>query len=227
MSRTARYSFMGTRGLRPRGVTVYFRTDLVGTLHSATAIARGSAAERAAGTFGVRPAGNGNGGSTPQGKDLRQQIGQTARADGAPRRLASRALPQRRKFDGAARRLGGGAPRVNLVPVVDGYVACLSANCAAWRAAHPVPVPPTARSTATRAPRSSNGPRNCGGPRPEAGWAPSASSARPGTDTAAPRPTAASGSAGDSRSAPPPAVLQRAQRRKRRTAPPRVVTSAA
>ena len=34
MSRTARYSFMGTRGLRPRGVTVYFRTDLVGTLLS-------------------------------------------------------------------------------------------------------------------------------------------------------------------------------------------------
>ena len=32
MSRTARYSFIGTRGLRPRGVTVYFRTDLVGTL---------------------------------------------------------------------------------------------------------------------------------------------------------------------------------------------------
>ena len=32
MSRTARYSFMGTRGLRPRGVTVYFRTNLVGTL---------------------------------------------------------------------------------------------------------------------------------------------------------------------------------------------------
>ena len=32
VSRTALYSFMGTRGLRPRGVTVYFRTDLVGTL---------------------------------------------------------------------------------------------------------------------------------------------------------------------------------------------------
>ena len=32
VSRTARYSFMGTRGLRPRGVTVYFRTNLVGTL---------------------------------------------------------------------------------------------------------------------------------------------------------------------------------------------------
>ena len=32
MFRTARYSFMGTRGLRPRGVTVYFRTNRVGTL---------------------------------------------------------------------------------------------------------------------------------------------------------------------------------------------------
>ena len=32
MSRTARYSFMGTRGLRPRGVTVYFCTNRVGTL---------------------------------------------------------------------------------------------------------------------------------------------------------------------------------------------------
>ena len=31
-SRTALYSFRGTRWLRPRGVTVYFRTNLVGTL---------------------------------------------------------------------------------------------------------------------------------------------------------------------------------------------------
>lgn len=56
--------------------------------------------------------------------------------------VVSRALMLRRKrFDGAARRLGGGADRVNLVPVVDGYVACLSANCAAWRVGHPVPEP--------------------------------------------------------------------------------------
>ena len=34
MSRTARYSFMGTRGLRLRGVRV-FRTNLVGTLNRA------------------------------------------------------------------------------------------------------------------------------------------------------------------------------------------------
>ena len=56
--------------------------------------------------------------------------------------VVSRALTLRRKkFDGAARRLGGGADRVSLVPVVDGYVACLSANCAAWRTGHPVPEP--------------------------------------------------------------------------------------
>ena len=55
--------------------------------------------------------------------------------------VVSRALTQRRKFDGAARRFGGGADRVSLVPAVDGYVACLSANCAAWRAASPVPEP--------------------------------------------------------------------------------------
>ena len=34
MFRTALYGFMGTRGLQPRGVTVYFRTDLVGTLYT-------------------------------------------------------------------------------------------------------------------------------------------------------------------------------------------------
>ena len=45
------------------------------------------------------------------------------------------------EVDGAARGLGGGADRVSLVPVVDGYVACLSANCAAWRAELPVPEP--------------------------------------------------------------------------------------
>lgn len=56
--------------------------------------------------------------------------------------VVSRALTLRRKkFAGAARRLGGGADRVSLVPVVDGYVACLSANCAAWRAGRPVPEP--------------------------------------------------------------------------------------
>ena len=46
--------------------------------------------------------------------------------------VVSRALTLRRKkFDGAARRRGGGAERVRLVPIVDGYVACLSANCQA------------------------------------------------------------------------------------------------
>ena len=52
--------------------------------------------------------------------------------------VVSRALTLRRKkFDGAARRLGGGADRVSLVPVVDGYVACLAANCSAWRTRNP------------------------------------------------------------------------------------------
>ena len=56
--------------------------------------------------------------------------------------VVTRALTLRRKrFAGAARRLGGGADRVNLVPVVDGYVACLSANCAVWRKGHPLPEP--------------------------------------------------------------------------------------
>ena len=59
--------------------------------------------------------------------------------------LVTRALQKHRKFEGAARRLGEGSPRVNLVPVVDGYVACLSANCAAWRAAHPSPEPDHAK----------------------------------------------------------------------------------
>ena len=34
VSRTARYRFMGTRGLRPRDVTVYFHTNPVGTIVS-------------------------------------------------------------------------------------------------------------------------------------------------------------------------------------------------
>ena len=56
--------------------------------------------------------------------------------------VVSRALTRRRKeFDGAARRLGGGADRVSLAPAVDGYAACLSADCAAWRTSHPVPEP--------------------------------------------------------------------------------------
>ena len=55
--------------------------------------------------------------------------------------LVTRALRKHRKFAAAARRLGDGAPRVSLVPAVDGHVACLSANCAAWRAAHPLPEP--------------------------------------------------------------------------------------
>ena len=55
--------------------------------------------------------------------------------------LVTRALKKHRKFEEAARQLGEGALRVNLVPAVDGYVACLSANCAAWRAAHPLPEP--------------------------------------------------------------------------------------
>lgn len=51
----------------------------------------------------------------------------------------SKALKQRRKFDAGARTLGQGAPRFNLVPVVDGYMRCLSADCAAWRSENPVP----------------------------------------------------------------------------------------
>ena len=34
-----------------------------------------------------------------------------------------------------------GAARCSQVPVVDGYLRCLSANCAEWRAANPVPEP--------------------------------------------------------------------------------------
>ncbi len=51
----------------------------------------------------------------------------------------SKALKQRRKFDAGARTLGQGAPWFNLVPVVDGYMRCLSAHCAAWRSENPVP----------------------------------------------------------------------------------------
>ena len=50
-------------------------------------------------------------------------------------------LKKRRRFDAAARALADGAQRCRLVPVVDGYLRCLSANCAAWRAANPVPEP--------------------------------------------------------------------------------------
>ena len=50
-------------------------------------------------------------------------------------------LKKRRRFDAAARALADGAPRCRLVPVVDGYLRCLSANCAEWRAANPVPEP--------------------------------------------------------------------------------------
>ena len=56
-------------------------------------------------------------------------------------RVVSKALKQRQKFDAAARTLGQGAARFNLVPVVDGYMRCLSAHCAAWRAENPVPTP--------------------------------------------------------------------------------------
>ena len=50
-------------------------------------------------------------------------------------------LKKRRRFDAAARALADGAPRCSLVPVVDGYMRCLSTNCAEWRAANPVPKP--------------------------------------------------------------------------------------
>ena len=50
-------------------------------------------------------------------------------------------LKKRRRFDAAARALGDGAPRCSLAPVVDGYMRCLSATCAEWRAANPVPEP--------------------------------------------------------------------------------------
>jgi len=50
-------------------------------------------------------------------------------------------LKKRCRFEAAARALGDGAPRCSLVPVVDGYMRCLSANCAEWRTANPVPEP--------------------------------------------------------------------------------------
>ena len=50
-------------------------------------------------------------------------------------------LKKRRRFDAAARALADGAPRCSLAPVVDGYMRCLSANCAEWRAANPAPKP--------------------------------------------------------------------------------------
>ena len=50
-------------------------------------------------------------------------------------------LKRRRRFDAAARTLAAGGPTCSLVPVVDGYLRCLSANCAEWRAANPVPEP--------------------------------------------------------------------------------------
>ncbi len=50
-------------------------------------------------------------------------------------------LKRRRRFDAAVRALADGGPTCSLVPVVDGYLRCLSANCAAWRAANPVPEP--------------------------------------------------------------------------------------
>ncbi len=53
--------------------------------------------------------------------------------------LVSRALKERRKFDGAARALGKGAQRFNLVPVVDGYMRCLWANYIGWRKKNPLP----------------------------------------------------------------------------------------
>ena len=54
--------------------------------------------------------------------------------------VAGKAL-KRREFNAAALALGDGAARCNLVPIVDGYMRCLSANCADWRAANPVPEP--------------------------------------------------------------------------------------
>ena len=48
-------------------------------------------------------------------------------------------LKKRRRFDAAVRALADGAPRCNLVPVADGYMRCLSASCAEWRAANPEP----------------------------------------------------------------------------------------
>ena len=53
--------------------------------------------------------------------------------------LVSKALKERRKFDAAARALGNGARRFNLVPAVNGCVRCLSANYAHWRKANPLP----------------------------------------------------------------------------------------
>ena len=55
--------------------------------------------------------------------------------------LVGKALKKRSKFTTAARALGDGGPLVNLAPIVAGYMACLSANCTAWRAQNPVPDP--------------------------------------------------------------------------------------
>ena len=55
--------------------------------------------------------------------------------------LVGKALKKRSKFTTAARALGDGGPLVNLAPIVDGYMACRSANCASWRAQNPLPEP--------------------------------------------------------------------------------------
>ena len=100
-----------------------------------------------------------------------------------------------------ARRLGGGA-RVNLMPVVDDYVACLSGNCAVWHAANSVSAP-AGEGMAIRAPRCWNGLRSCGRPRQDDGWAGWAWSAQPEPDTASARVCrTASGPAGGSTRSP-------------------------
>ena len=55
--------------------------------------------------------------------------------------LVSKRLKERRKFDAAARVLGNGARRFNLVPAVEGCLRCLSASHADWRSENPLPEP--------------------------------------------------------------------------------------
>ena len=76
---------------------------------------------------------------------LRRVTIRIPRHDSGDRQLAvavvSKARKQRRKFDVAARLLGRNARRCSLVPVVDGDMDCLSANCEQYRAENPIPEP--------------------------------------------------------------------------------------
>ena len=59
--------------------------------------------------------------------------------------LFSKALKARCKFDAAARALGNGARRLDLAPVVESYLRCLSANYGAWRSENALRSPGSVR----------------------------------------------------------------------------------